>query len=362
MDKPNAKYKVVDHCWHLAHSYELLKNPALDWHYVMNTYRKWEWTIRGTDFPGKWVPYYEPGKYDVAILHLDQSCVDPRIGKSRLFREMKAALDDIPKIIIMHGTPMYDGYSEDLVINGGEVKRPNSDQFEYWEGIKDLVGDIPMVVNSHRAKERWGWGDVIWHGMDPEEWYYGLPKEPRIITSISPAGMSDEYYGRRFLETVRAILAEEYGIKHQWLLIDYTPEMDVKRYHKDAFESLRNFFGRSLIYFDPTGDSPMPRARTEAMLSGCCLVTAANHDVERYITPGENGFIVPRDARVTAKLLADLIYSHPQEAKAIGQRGRETAKELFHIDRFNQDWVNLIDKVIAGYSGKDQERLAPKEA
>ncbi len=354
------KYKVIDHPWHLAHSWDLLKNKELEWHYLLNTFRRWEWTIRGSDFPGIWEPYYEKGKYDVAIFHLDQSCIDPKLGKSRLFRETMDSITDIPKIIIMHGTPMYEGFNEDLVLNGGEVTKigkDNQEVKEYWKGIKELVGDIPMIVNSYRAKERWGWGEVIWHGMNPDEWW-DLPKEPRIVTSVSPAGMSNEYYGRPFLQSVREILSHDYGINHQWVIVDYIPEQDTKRYHKNAFDAYRNFIGRSLIYLDPTGDSPMPRARTEAMLSGACLVTCANHDVERYIDSGKNGFIVPRDAYATASLLADLIYEHPKETAAIGQAGKATAIEKFHVDRFSKDWVNFIEKVIGGYTGKDQRKEA----
>lgn len=353
------KIRAIDSPWHLAHSWELLKNPDVEWSYLLNTYRKWEWTIRGAYLQdiAKWVPYYESGKYDIAILHLDQSCINPRLGKSKLFREINKTITDIPKIIIMHGTPMYDGYTEHQVLKGGEVKKNKSDQFEYWEGIEDLVGDSVMVVNSHRAKQRWGWGDVIWHGMTPGEWW-DLPKEPRIITTISPAGMSDEYYGRRFLESVRSILAEEFGIKHQWINVDYIAELDCKRYHKNAFDAYRDFIGRSLIYFNPTGDSPMPRARTEAMLSGACIVTTANHDEDQFIRSGENGFIVPKDAYGTANLLADLIYKYPKEAESIGEKGKATAQKEFHIDRFSSQWRELTERVIGGYSGADQSRIS----
>lgn len=349
----------MDHPWHLSHSWELLKNPNIDWHYIMNTYRKWSWTIRGSEFPGKWIPYYEKGKYDLAVLHLDQSCIDPALGKSRLFREVNSVIKDIPKVVIMHGTPMYEGFTEDLVINGGKVKRPKSQEFVFWQGIKDLVGDMPMIVNSHRAKERWGWGDVIWHGLDPNEWW-DLEKEPRVITTISPAGMSDIYYGRKFLGSVRSILENEYGIKHVWMMVDYIPEQDCARVHKNAFDSYRNFVGRSLIYFNPTMDSPMPRARTEAMMSGACVVTTAHHDADKFIKSGQNGFIVPPDARATAKLIADLVYKYPKEAAAIGQKGKQTAIETFHVDRFSNDWNNFIGKVMDGYSGKDQQKETPK--
>lgn len=352
------KIRVLDHSWHLAHSWELLKNPGIEWSYLLNSYRKWSWTIRGADFPAKWVPYYEKGKYDLAILHLDQSCINSNLGKAKLFREVNNAITDIPKIIIMHGTPMYEGYTEDFVLNGGEVKKKNSEIYEYWQGIKDMVGDIPMIVNSHRAKERWGWGDVIWHGMDPNEWW-DLPKEPRVVTSISPAGMSEEYYGRRFLESVRSFLRMDYGINHQWIMVDYIPEQDCAKHHHNAFDAYRNFIGRSLIYLNPTGDSPMPRARTEAMHSGCCVITTPFHDEDKFIDPGVNGFLIPKDAKATAKLIADLIYKYPGKAAEIGQQGKKTAHELFNIDRFNQEWMAFIDKVMNGYSGRDQKRLEP---
>lgn len=355
------KYKVIDHCWHQAHSWELLKNPYFEWYYLLNTYRKWHWTIRGADLPATWVPYIEKEKYDFAILHLDQSCIDPRLGKSKLFREAKEAVKGIPTVVLMHGTPMLDGYTEKEVIYGGAQRQlKNSNKFITMDGIKDLVGDLPMIVNSYRSKERWGWGDVIWHGMDKDEWYHDLPKEPRVITTMSPAGMSNEYYGRHLLQAVRQILAEDFGIKHQWVMLDYEPEFDCKKVHRNAFDSYRDFIGRSLIYFNPTFDSPMPRSRTEAMLSGCCTITTNYHDEDKFIKSGVNGFIVPKDAYMIANLIKELIYNHPKEAEEIGKRGRQTAIETFDVNRFSNDWLDFIEnKLLKGYTGKDQVKKEP---
>ncbi len=352
-------YRGFDHSWHIAHSWSLVKIPSIEWKYLLTSYRKWPWTIRGSELPVPWVPYFEKDKYDFALLHLDQSCINPDFGKSRLFREVKAAVgDSIPKIVLMHGTPMFEGFTEDFVLNGGETKKPGTDQFVQWQGIKELVGDMPMLVNSYRAKERWGWGDVIWHGIDHNDWW-DLPKEPRVVMQISPAGMSETYYGRRFAESVRSILSQEFNIKMQWITVDYIPERDCANHHKNAFDAYRDFMGRSLVYFNPTADSPMPRSRTEAMLSGCCTVTTNYHDEDKFIKPGVNGFIVPKDAFATAKLIADLIYKYPKEAQAIGQRGKQTAIETFGMERYSKDWTDFLVKVMGGYSGKDQQRQEP---
>jgi hypothetical protein len=70
----------------------------------------------------KWATHYEPGKYDLAILHVDQQHVDPLIGKGQLYRALDKIIQDIPKLVINHGTPMWDErYTEDIVINGGDV-------------------------------------------------------------------------------------------------------------------------------------------------------------------------------------------------------------------------------------------------
>src|SRR3990167_7189312 len=105
--------KIVDCSWHGAHGFELLKFPNTKWFYVSNNVRPdWSKQVRG-DPPKNlsWVPYYEPGKYDLAILHLDQAsvCRDGRIskGKNMLTCDLNDEIQDIPKIIINHGTPYW---------------------------------------------------------------------------------------------------------------------------------------------------------------------------------------------------------------------------------------------------------------
>ena len=246
--------RIINTAWHAAHQYELYKVPGTEWHHVVNTVRRWGL--------GKYRPkpdnlhpaaYYEPGKYDLAVLHVDQQCVDPSFGKSRLYAELNDSIQDIPKIVINHGTPYWpEVYDQDEIIRK----------------MKMLIGDNHVVYNSHRAKEMWEKNGpmgktarTIIHGMDADEWY-SLPKEPRIVTTLSPAGL-DRYYNRRLLTEVQGKLKER-GIAHVWVGSDWI---------SNGFDDYRDFIARSLVYFNPTLESPMPRSRTEAMLSGMCTVT-----------------------------------------------------------------------------------------
>lgn len=260
------------------------------------------------------MPYYEPGKYDVAILHIDQQCIDPMIGKGVLYRNLNKVIQDIPKIVINHGTPIWpekwegrnswklpyelmekkdnqwivkdkkevEKYQIDFLINGGKTVC-NSDVVEI-DGMKKLVGNNTMVVNSFRAREQWGWGHTIWHGLNSDEWW-DLPKEPRAIITQSPAGL-DYYYNRSLLSDIRSSLAEDYGIHfiqvghpmHGWMFDAHPryPELG-------GWGAYKDYIGRSLIYINPTKESPMPRSRTEAMLSGCCVLSTPYHDADKFL-------------------------------------------------------------------------------
>ena len=281
------KLKIINVPWHIAHQYELYKLPNTEWYHVINSVRKWH--ERGKSFrpvPDNLhqVPFFEEGKYDLALLHIDQQCIDESFGKSRLYKEFNEAIKGIPKIVLNHATPYYpEKYSESFV----KMK------------MKMLIGDNHMICNSHRAQEMWGdmgaTTRTIIHGLDPTEWW-DLPKEPRSITMLSPAGL-DRYYNRRLLIAVKERLKQR-GLSHYQITVDWVAR---------DFDDYRDYVGRSLIYFNPTLESPMPRSRTEAMLSGCCVLTLPNHGAEKFIEQGVNGFIVPDNPNHIADLIEELI-------------------------------------------------------
>ena len=140
-----------------------------------------------------------------------------------------------------------------------------------------------------------------------------------------------------------------------------------------GYAAYRDFLGRSLVYINPTYDSPMPRSRTEGMLSGCCVLTTPYHGAEEFINFDTrliaknsegiddyvgmidsvidsndkiNGFIVPDNPSLIAGLANHLVYNRYEEAVEIGKRGKETAKKIFSKARFDKEWLSLIEKVI----------------
>jgi len=303
--------------WHCGHQYELF-NALYDCQFglLVNTCRAWAENSRPLPENVELVPYYKKGKYDLAILDVDQMCIDERRScKGILYRELNEIIQDVPKIVINHGSPVWpEWYSKKEIIRG----------------IRKLVGNNIMVVNSYKAKKEWGWGYPIIHGMEPSEWW-DLPKDPRIVTAVSPAGL-DAYYNRKLYKATEKELGK-LGIQ----IVHFR----IHAFFKD-FDDYRDYLGRSLIYFDYSLHTPMNRARTEAMLSGCCIVTAKSHDVERFIKNGKNGFIIPNNPYSAANLLSELIKDYDRCIK-IGQEGKKTAQKLFNRQRYRKDWLKLIN-------------------
>lgn len=329
---------------HVGNQYEMLKlmdKYDVEFTYLENNVRRWSRFSNRPQHPKlKWATHYEPGKYDLAILHVDQQHVDPMIGKGQLYRAMNEVIQDIPKLVINHGTPMWDErYTEDLVINGGNVMNSKGQQ-HFLDGMKQLIGDNYMVVNSYESVERWGWGYPLIHGMDKKEWF-DLPKEPRVVISLSPGGL-DKYYNRALLTAVKGAVSEKSGLK----LIHITVNWEAY-----DWQDYREFLGSSLLYINPTLDSPMPRSRTEAMLSGCCVLTSKYHGAEDFIEQGVNGFIVPDNPLSYAEAIHTLINDGYRDAIEIGQRGKETAQKIFDGERYLDDLWQIICTV------KDRKEL-----
>ncbi len=321
------KIRVFGHPWHIAHQYSLNSIPFMDWSWLVQYKRPYSTKPRG-DFMKNWVAEYEEGKYDVAVLHLDQQCIEEGIleyGKGFLYRILNERIKDIPKIVIMHGTPYYPekfGTDEDKTGRTEVIKK-----------VKELIGDNVMITNSKQCAEDFGFGRPIVHGLKADDWW-DLPKEPRTITMISPAGL-DMYYDRAFLQAVKEEL-EERGISHCHITVD--------KITRD-WDEYRDFIGRSLIYFNPAKDSPMPRSRTEAMLSGCCVITTPHQDADTFIEDGVNGIICPRNPQWVADKIEWLMNNY-DEAVKIGQAGKETAKKLFNEKVYEAQWKQLLEDVL----------------
>lgn len=333
--------RVLTYRWHVPHQYELFKLGA-DFTLVSDLGEdacRW-WDLGQRPLPGnarfaRW-DEIDPRQFDLAVLHFDENVLQaaadaPGVGAEwgATFRFLRQHLA-IPCIAVCHGTPHADAPAQ-------------------RQALVDFLGDTPVVVNSHQALAEWGFAKsrVIWQGFDPAEFPCrpapGL-RAPRILTLPGEAfAERPGYRGAGLLEAVAARVAaplERLQVPEPNLLLAGNAYADARFSHYVA--ALHGYD----IYFNPTQRSPMPRSRGEAMLCGLATVNADSHDVDRFIENDMNGFHA-----ASAEELADQIgflLADPARAWRIGQAGRETAIQRFHIDRYLDDWRRLIREVLGG--------------
>lgn len=322
--------KVFGYGWHTGHQHDLLSALSdVQFFYIKNRIKP-SWTRENRPWPKNMIEVdkYEPGKYDLAILHLDQQCLFGH-PKGIPYMELNKQIKDIPKIVINHATPHYGD------IPAETIRRR----------MKEVVGDNVMVVNSKQAKEEWGFGEVILHGMDPNEWWWDLPKKMRIATTLSPGNQDGdhskdgwaEYYGRVMYDEIKKRLGDKVDFVHIGRDVIFK-----------NWNDYRQFLGESMIYLHPGIHSPMPRSRTEAMLSGCCVLTTPYHGASDFIRHGENGFLF-ESAEDAIKIIENLMKTGPGKIQAIGLAGKDTAEEWFSRERYREDWLRLLQKVLTNH-------------
>lgn len=349
------RLRVFGHVNHLSHNFEMLKlakRGKVKFSYLETNVRRWtkysarpEPTTWLTPDEFEWVQSYKPGDYDIAILHCDQQCVDPSIGKGHPLRDLSKIITDIPVAIVNHGTPMWDEQrTEEMVINGGDVHTPKG--IVHFDGMKELVKNATiMIVNSYAAVERWG--DThpniypLIHGLQFSEWEdFNLPKEPRVVLPLSPAGL-DKYYNRSLCTAIKAAVKERTGLDVMH------PNVNIN-FEQDNWTQYRDFIGRSLICIFPFRDSPMPRSRTEALLTGSVCLSSRHHNADEFIENGVNGFILPDNPLSYAEVIDILIQEGYREGIKIGQSGQKMAKKYFNIERYHDQLYEILYEVANG--------------
>ena len=326
--------KILDYPWHQVHAYRLHSIPA-DFYFLDLDHVAWNYAQRPA--PENWRGVVEArsvqaGDFDVMLLHLDQWCGYHELDMRGM--AFRAAYDvhrrtGIPAVIIMHGTP---------------------DGAENRHAVLRLIRDLPVVCNSRQAAAEWDGGEdrvdryglrqfrAITHGYRVSEfWSAPLTARKREIVSICSGGdTSREYHGIPLL----------YRIARDVPLAMYGPRGN--RPWLPNYSAYRQMLARALVYFSPTRRAPMPGARTEAMLSGVCVVSVPGNDFEDHVRDGETGYIVRRYADAV-RVLSGLL-DEPERAYRIGRAGREWAQTEFCHKRFVANWMSVLDKIGVGKS------------
>lgn len=357
--KPGDRLKILTYRWHVGHQYDLWKLP----HDFTLSFGKsgiaasWDYGKRPLPGNATFRRMKDPGDlkgFDLAILHFDDFVLHPELAQGAVSscwgNQFKFILENFegPKVAICHGVPPFKG-----ACDPGYDKPDRGEIIEsYRREMVEYLGDTLVICNSHQAQKEWGFkhSKVIWQAFDPLM-YPPASGEKGIISVVGGIktrplyrgydlyldvmeriGWRADFLGDDLKNVVEkpALVRSDYSSDNEWGLANY--------------HNYVSFLRRYGIFFDPTLRSPMPRTRGEGMLCGLAMVLTDSHDASMFIENGRNGFVSSRPEELAAIL--DALLRNADLRKSIGRRGRETAMELFHINRFQSNWRETLEYVM----------------
>ncbi|MBK7865291.1 MAG: class I SAM-dependent methyltransferase [Archangiaceae bacterium] len=352
--------RVLTYRWHCGHQYELYRMPhefTLVRGPTLMT-RTWGYDSRPLRPNAKMVDLESVrfDDYDLCLLHFDEFCLRPELAKGHLTPDWGLNFQHLlkhfngPKIAICHGTPIFHGAYD------GSYDQPDLLKIIETERRRmvDALGDVPVICNSHQAHREWGFKNskVIWHGFDPAD-YPPAQRNRGIIAAVGNMKQRPHYRGlelfHQVTDSLKArcdYLGDDMPNRVSAPPVSREAFADPNDYAKAKFDGYVRFLSQYSIFFNPTRTSPMPRTRGEAMMEGLAIITADNHDVDRFITNGVDGFYSNSPEELREKL--DYLADRPAAAARMGIAGRRTAMDVFHIDRFLSDWRDTLDDLLGG--------------
>ena len=352
--KNMRRLRILTHRWHVPHQYELYR-LGHDFTLVTGTGTalcdSWESDKRPIPKNAYVVPVtkIDTRDYDVAILHFDENILNTKLCHGKVPEDWGLTFKwfienvNLPKVAVCHGTPQFIGqYNKDY---------NKADLYSVYENerkaIVELLGDIPVICNSHQARFEWGFRNsaTIWHGFSPHEYPNGSHDRGVLVMLKAAMENRPHYNGLSYFENVQDILGER--IKLNCLDVPNPANLYVYGSQEWAIAKYQNYvreIGRYSIYFNPTIRSPMPRARGEAMMAGLVTVSLRNHDVELFIKNGINGFFADTSEELAEQILW-LSMNHEKLA-TISVASRNTAVDTFNQDRYLGEWSRILKNII----------------
>jgi glycosyltransferase involved in cell wall biosynthesis len=345
------RLRVLTYRWHVPHQYELYKLP-FDFTLVTNLGSpmsdKWDYGQRPFPVNARMVEAsrVDPKDFDLAILHFDENVLAPENTNGVIGPEWGAAfrwfLENVrlPSVAVCHGTPQFHGQYRPAY-SGADLMQPiEAERIRLVQALADMM----VVCNSHQAEAEWRFqrSRTIWHGFDPAE-FPPATYERGILSPLGPLVMSRPHYrGYYVYRQVFDGLQDELR-PHSLHVAEPHFAHTGNGYAEAKYRLYVNQIRRYSVYFNPTLRSPMPRARTEPMMCGVVPVSAKNHDVDRYIKNGVNGFYSEDPRELRDQLL--FLHKNPAAVRRIGAEARRTACTVFNYDRYLNDWLELVDAV-----------------
>lgn len=215
------------------------------------------------------------------------------------------------------------------------------------EEQKFIFQNIPVFRNSFisdYSRTQWGYNnsnsEIIEHGVDTEFWFPTQVRRDNVCLSVVNDWPNRDWCCgfNLWRDTSRGLPVRVYGKSNGF------------SYPAESIEHLRDIYSSSMIFYNTSLHSPVPTVLLEAMACGCAIVSTANCMIPEIITHKHNG-LISNDPNELRSFL-ELLLNDNDLARQLGDNARKTIIEKFNINRFCENWNNLLYSTIERYKGK----------
>lgn len=233
----------------------------------------------------------------------------------------------LPKILVFHNK-----LSTEIALGRNQVDRE-----KYLAPLRNVFKVISLVFISENKRKDWGFdGTIITPGIDTEEYenYSGdVRKVLRVGNMVRERDLMMGYSAQEeILKDIPNILMGE------------NPAIPESKMSKN-WEELKSHYISHRLFLNTTVnqyEDGYNLSMLEAMATGMPVVSTANDTSP--IIDGVNGFISDDINYLREKI--QFLLENLDEAKRIGQNGRQTVKEKFNLQDFVDKWEIAIDYTV----------------
>lgn len=315
-------FSFGDFSVHPAHQYCLAKLGHSFFFLRENLTYDWRVNTRPQPYNCYFINIANPNDFDLIITHNSR-----QVRQVENWKESGILTKDIPLIYIFHFQP-----------SGGDDEK---------EGMASKLEGYHLVFNSYDSQKSWGMPNesqrTIIHGFDQDEWRKWKGGINGVLTVAGRMGDRPHVTGYPFwkdvvtsLECEKLVMGSKWDKMMKW-------EKGIVRHSKN-WDDLKKTMANYDVYFSPTHESPFPRARSEAFVTGMPMVTTPDHNVNLYVEHSINGFIT--DDAEEAVYYINLLLADKDLRKRFSKNAREKAREVLNIDRFLKEWNDLLDFIM----------------
>lgn len=319
----SGKYNVLTAPVHEAYQSNWKNMPHTFYLYQHDSFKDWNHWAR--KLPDNHVLLDKTAGQIKHDMKFDIVLSQNKFGNYQIFKPIAEALS-LPLISLEHTLP---------------VPTWNDSQME---SIKQMRGDINIFISEYSVGQ-WGFSlddptvRVIHHGIDSDKFKSSDIWTPdgKILSVVNCYQERSWCCGWNIYKSI--CLDNNMPTNP----IGATPGFSEPT---NNINELIEKYQNASVFFNTSTISPIPTSLLEAMSCGVPVVSTSTCMIPEIVKDGQNGFCSNDEKYLHSKLQWCL--DHPEEARIIGMKGRDTILQSFTLEKHISSWLDIFSSVYGG--------------